>query len=339
MRRLPLVLALIAALLAPSPARAQLSTTSVEFVFGPAEVEDRTRSPRPGSVVTGQWAITVRATSSGGLKRVSLRLEAEDIGVTPAGEQPPPETYPLLPGVLEDEVTVVWDTAATAPRNGTYRWIAEAASHIGEIKTALLGRLQVNNPPQPPADVAVRLDGATPVVTWGAAREPDVIGWRVWRAPAGVEVHEPLGTVEAREFRDQAAPPGPQTYEVNAVRRSPVTPRGVPSQLSTRTDPVVVPGVVAPPPSPPPAPSPSPAIEGRPQSAGGFDPLLPYGTPGPAPVTATPTPPPGSPPPAAAPAGPRTEAVDQLRFAGAGALLLAVALLAWRLRRKLLTGR
>jgi hypothetical protein len=333
------VLALVAALVAPAPARAQFSTTTVEFVFGPAEVEDRTRSPRPGSVVTGQWAITVRATSSGGLKRVSLRLEAEDVGVTPAGEQPAPETYPLLPGVLEDEVTVLWDSAATAPRNGTYRWIAEAASHIGEIKTALLGRLQVNNPPQPPGDVAVRLDGATPVVTWGAAAEPDVIGWRVWRAPAGLEVHEPLATVETREFRDQGAPPGPQTYEVNAVRRSPVTPLGVPSQLSARTDPVVVPGVVTPPPSPPPRPSPAPSVQGRPQSPGAFDPLLPYGTPSAAPVTASPSPPPGSPPPAAAPARPGIDASDRLRYAGAGALLLAVALLAWRLRRRLLTDR
>ncbi|MGH2687567.1 MAG: hypothetical protein ACRDKW_01990, partial [Actinomycetota bacterium] len=144
MRRLPLVLALVVAVAVPvagvrAPARAQFSTTTVEFVLGPAEVEDRSLSPRPGSVVTGRWAITVRATSSGGLKRVSLRLESEDVGVEPVGEPPPPTTYPLLNGVLEDEVTVTWDTAATAPRNGTYRWIAEAASHIGEIKTALLG--------------------------------------------------------------------------------------------------------------------------------------------------------------------------------------------------------
>jgi hypothetical protein len=348
MRRLPSVSALAGALVAAlalpvapplaTPARA-LSTTTVEFVMGPAGVEDRTLSPQPGSVVTGRWAITVRATSSGGLKRVSLRLQSEDIGVEPAGEQPPPKTYALLSGVLQDEFTVTWDTVATAPRNGTYLWIAEAASHFGEIKTALLGRLLVNNPPQPPGDVAVRLDGTTPVVTWGPAAEPDVIGWRVWRAPAGMEVHEPLATVQTREFRDEGAPPGPQTYEVNAVRRSPVTPHGVPSQLSARTGPVVVPGVVAPPPSPPAPSPPAPSVQGRPQSAGSFDPLLPFATPSAAPATATPSVPPASARPAAAPPRPATDARDRLRLTGAGVLLLAVSLLAWRLRRRLLTGR
>jgi hypothetical protein len=340
MRRLPLTAVALALLVPAAPARAQLAVTTVEFVFGPGgAVEDRTLSPPPGSVVSGRWQIRVRAVSSGTLERISLRLEAEDVGLQPAGAQPAPKSFPLLSGVKENELVIDWDTATTAARNGSYRWVAEASSHLGEIKTAVLSGLKVNNPPEPPGQVEVQLDGATPVVTWGVAAEPDVVGWRVWRAPEGIEYHEPVGTVETREFRDQGAPPGPQTYEVNAVRRSPVTPRGIPSQLSARTAAVVVPGVVVAPPTPAALPSPLPAVQGGPQSSGTFNPELPYATPAPAPEAPPPATEPAAEPQAVPAAAPAVQAADRLRFVGAGVLLLTVALLAWRLRHKLVTGR
>jgi hypothetical protein len=343
MRRLAAAVAAVTLGLTLAPAaRAQLASTQVEFLFGPAgTLDDRSWSPQPGSVVTGRWQVRVHATSSGSLERLQVRLESEEEGLAPAGQGPPPRLYSLLSGAREDELSFEWDTAAVTPLNGRYRWVAEASSYLGSSSTAVLDGLKVNNPPEPPGPVSVRLDGSTPVVSWAAATEQDVVGWRIWRAPSGTDSFEPAGTVQSQEFRDEGAPPGAQTYEVNAVRRSPVTAGGIPSQLSARTQAVQVPGAVPPPPA---APAPSlPPVRGKPQSAGTFRPDLPYVTP--------PSSAPASPSPAVSPSAavlpsqvtaarvPHSTTADRLRFWAAGAVLLAAGVGAWRVRRKVLTGR
>ena len=345
MRRLAAVVAMAMVVgLAPA-ARAQLVTTQVEFLSPPQGAADlRAWSPQPGGVVTGRWQIRVRATSSGALERLAVRLESEDEGVTPADQGPAPRVYSLLAPTAQDELSFEWDTATSTPLNGRYRWVAEASSFLGAPTTAVLGDLEVDNPPEPPVSVSVRLDGTTPVVSWGPPAEQDVVRWRVWRAPAGTDSFTPVGMVTGRELRDTAAPPGGQIYAVNAVRRSPATAGGVASQLSAPTAPVQVPGVVA----SPPVPSPLPTVRGVPQPAGSFNPDLPYALPSGA--GASPAPSPGAasigPSPAPVPAShraaarsARSSAPDRVRFWVAGVLLLAAGALAWHFRRKLLSGR
>ena len=341
MRRLAAAVAALIVVLSLAPAAgAQLVSTQVAFVFAPAGApDDRNGSPQPGSVVTGRWQIRVHATSTGSLERLQVRLESEEEGLGPASQGPPPRLYTLLSATREDELSFEWDTAAVTPLNGRYRWVAEASSYLGPASTAVLDGLKVNNAPEPPSAVSVRLDGSVPVVSWGAAAEQDVVGWRVWRAPAGTDSFEPVGMAQGREFRDEGAPAGAQTYGVNAVRRSPVTAGGVASQLSARTEAVQVPGVV-PPASVVPTPS-LPPVRGTPQSAGAFRPDLPYATPSPA----------SSPSPAASPSEavlpsrvtaarvPRPTTADRLRFWAAGVVLLGAGAAAWYVRRKILTGR
>jgi hypothetical protein len=287
--------------------------------------------------VSERWQIRVRAVSSAVLERLAVRLESEDQGVTPSGQGPAPRAYSLLAPQQQDELSFEWDTAATAPLNVRYRWVAEASSYLGTVTTAVLGDLKVSNPPEPPGSVSVRLEGSTPVVSWGPSPEQDVVGWRVWRAPAGTDSFAPVGTTETRELRDTAAPPGDQVYEVNAIRRSPATPGGVASQLSPPTAAVRVPGVV----SPAPVPSPLPTVRGVPQPAGTFSPGLPYATPvapSPSAAPALPRASSGRSAPAAA-REPRPSGADRLRFWGAGLLLLGAGAAVWFLRRRLLGNR
>ncbi|HEY8200632.1 MAG TPA: hypothetical protein VII47_04695 [Actinomycetota bacterium] len=346
MRRLAAVVAAVAVVVGLAPAAsAQLVTTQIAFLSPPEGAADvREWSPQPGSVVTGRWQIRVRATSSGALERLAVRLESEEEGLTPAGQGPQPRVYSLLTPTAQDELSFEWDTVASTPLNGRYRWVAEASSYLGAPTTAVLGDLKVSNPPEPPGSVSVRLEGPTPVVSWGPPAEQDVVGWRVWRAPAGTDSFAPVGTVQVRELRDAGAPPGSQVYAVNAVRRSPATAGGVASQLSAPTAPVQVPGVVA----SPPVPSPLPTVRGIPQPAGTFNPDLPYALPSVAGPSAVPShdaaslpasagPVPASHPAAARP--PRSPAPDRVRFWVAGVLLLGAGALAWRFRRKVLTGR
>jgi hypothetical protein len=341
LRRLAMVLVTGAAVLGLAPAaRSQIVTTTVEFLSAPPGTADaRSWSPQQGTVVSGRWQIRVRATSSGALERLAVRLESEEDGVTPSGQGPGPRSYSLLAPVQRDELSFEWDTAATAPLNGRYRWVAEASSYLGTVTTAVLGDLEVSNPPEPPSAVSVRLDGSTPVVSWGPPREQDVVGWRVWRAPAGTDSFTPVGTVSAQELRDAGAPPGDQVYAVNAVRRSPANAGGVASQLSPPTAPVRVPGVA---PSPP-VPSPVPTVRGQPQPAGIFSPDLPYATPTtPSPSTSSASrASPGSPvrPSGTAARSPRPSDIHRIWFWALGVLLLGAAVPVWRLRNKLLGDR
>jgi hypothetical protein len=340
MRRVGAALAVLVLVLTFAPAAVgQLAVTRVEFLFGPAEggAVDRSWSPPPGTVVDGTWQVRVRATSTGSLSRLVLHVESED-GLPVSGEGPPPREYTLIPATREDELSFAWGTAALTPLNGRYRWVAEAASHLGSIATAVLPDLQVNNPPEPPSSVTARLDGATPVVTWGPAKEGDVTGWRVWRAAADTESVALVGEVASPQYRDEAAPAGAHAYQVNAIRRSPVSPRGIASQLSEKTTDVVVPGVVPTPPAPSPAPKQA-QPRGRPQGVGTFDAQLPYANPAAGPSPPGPTPKPSPSPLAASSTPARFSAGERLRFGATGVLLLGAALLLWRLRGRLLTCR
>src|SRR2546423_3274833 len=119
----------------------------------------------------GRWQSRGGVAASAALERLAVGLESEEHGLTPAGQGPPPRVWSLMTPTAQDELSFEWDTAALTPLNGRYRWVAEASSYLGSVTTAVLGDLNVNNPPEPPGAISVRLEGSTPVVSWGPPAE------------------------------------------------------------------------------------------------------------------------------------------------------------------------
>ena len=200
-------------------------------------------TPPSGTKLTGAWSIVVDASAPLGLQTFSVALVPNDPGVPGLGSGARvTRSYPaaLQPDTkYSDTISMGWDTTALTPYNGHYTVTATAVAWgLGQPAVASLGNLLVNNPPVAPAGAGVGLSGTTPVVSWNANPEPDITGYQILRsAGSGFSL---VGTTTKTSFADSKAPQGgPLTYEVIAVRNSPVDPAGVLSAPSTPTGQVV----------------------------------------------------------------------------------------------------
>lgn len=225
-------------LILPLGARAGLDL-NVQFLHG-VDASDHSLTPRPGSELTGNWNVAVRATSLSSLKNVSLAIQPDlSANIVPAlgTEAFKNESVPL--GTQVKELTLPWDTASLTPYNGIYQIIATADSLL-ERETATIGSLKVNNPPAVPKQVDARLADGLPLVTWAPNTEPDIVGYAVFRYEAASLAFQT--SVTGPVFKDDDAPAGvPLRYEVAAVRKSPVNPKGIASQKSLRTPTIALP--------------------------------------------------------------------------------------------------
>jgi len=211
-------------------------------------------TPPSGSTLTGSWNIRVDALSLSSLKSFSVSIAPAD----PSVPALPPSattsrTYPLVVlgnGKIGDTIEMPWDTGSMR-YNGTYQISATAVSMLNSTAHALIGDLLVNNPPARPPGASATLDGTVPVLNWTANSEPDLTGYRILRSTNG-GAYAPVGTSPGNSFRDTKAPQGkPLTYEIVALRKSPVDANGITSAASLPTGaivaaPPVTPTVAAP---------------------------------------------------------------------------------------------
>jgi hypothetical protein len=252
-------------------------------------------------------------------------------------------------GKTTDTIKMTWDTTSLTRYNGQYGISATATSLLGSRATFSIPNLLVNNPPAQPGGVSANLEGTVPVVTWPANPEPDLVGYRVLRSTAGGS-YSSVGTVSSASFRDQSAPQGQAlTYEVVAVRASPVDAAGIASSPSNPSAPVTPSTVVVQPltlgPHAPPVAAPikpAPRAPGR-AEAGAFPEntfaaTLPFKQP--IPQATVPTFSPLDPKALGAlPQGYSTTSWSQkLRYLGTAALLVVISLVIIRFARKLRTG-
>lgn len=225
-------------LILPLSARAGLDL-DVQFLHG-VDASDHSLTPRPGSELTGNWNIAVRATSISSLKSVSLAIQPDLTAniIPPLGAGAvKSESVPL--GTQTKDLTLQWHTASLTPYNGVYQIVASADSLV-ERETATIASLKVNNPPAVPKQVDARMESGLPLITWAPNTEPDIIGYTVFRYQGASLAFQT--SVTGPLFKDDEAPAGvPLRYEVAALRKSPLDPQGIASSRSLRTPTISLP--------------------------------------------------------------------------------------------------
>ncbi|MCA1839000.1 MAG: hypothetical protein ABR507_07735 [Actinomycetota bacterium] len=320
--------------------------TSIQFRFG----TDSTKlTPPSGTELSGQdpWNVFVTASAPTALRSFSLRLITDDSAIPALGPGSKIDKfYPVVP-TTSDSITMPWSPAVLTPYNGNYRLEAEVTSMLGDVSKVTVDNLFVNSAPNAPAGVRLTLDGTSPVVSWTANSEPDIVGYDVYRSLAGASPTN-LTRVSEVALKDTSAPKGVDlTYQVAAVRKSPIGDGTITSAKTASANSVSIPlpAVVTtavhdqlpPPPTSKQLPkgpkmlapgTPTIKDDGR-YFGTGFDETLPYGaaaakrsggrtvgliTSGPWEAMAAPAP------------SPTSSRTDKARFAAIGALLLVCAL-------------
>lgn len=248
-----------------------VAITILQPAPGVPDAQARQCTPNAGSTLTGSWTINIQAASVDSLSSFSVAIVPASAGIPALGPGASvSRTYQPLGnllgggnGSLSDTIQLPWNTAGLTPYNGTYKITATATSLLGDQANASVGGLIVNNPPTPPTGLAAALAGSTPVVAWAGNPEPDITGYQVLRSSGGA--YSAVGTTADHSFEDTSAPQGASlTYEVVAIRSSPVTKAGIPSGPSAPSNPVtpgaaaVAPVNLPPPPSLQPPPKPKP---------------------------------------------------------------------------------
>lgn len=213
-------------------------------------------TPAPGATISGNWDVHFDASSLGSLTSFSVAIFPEQGGIPSLG---PAATVArvyhssLVSPQPQDTIQETWDTTSLTPYNGQYGISATATSLLGQQVTARVDKVVVNNPPATPRGVSVALSGGVPVLTWSANTEPDLTNYQVLRSDGGP--YSLVGTPTTTQFDDSAVPAGTAvSYEVVAIRRSPVSAAGIASSPSAPTPAVTpakptAPATVAPAPS------------------------------------------------------------------------------------------
>lgn len=309
-------------------------------------------TPPDGATLTGGWNVVIDAAAPLGLQSFSVAIVPADASTpSPAQGAAVTRTYPpalSATTVYKDTIAMAWDTRSLTPYNGVYVVKAAAQAYGGQPAVASVSDLKVNNPPVAPSGVAAAMNGTVPVVTWHANPEPDITGYQVLRAGT-TGGFAPVATVATTSFQDTKAPQGSSlSYEVVAVRRSPISADGISSPASYPTGAIVA----ALPPSPlPPLPTSKPATtkgkgttgvttaQGGPAPQGTFSPTLPFNEALPS-STVTSPPDPGETTQTLT-AGPDfggTSSAQKLRFLATGAFLFVLAFVIIRYARKVGRG-
>lgn len=193
-------------------------------------------TPVAGSTLSGSWNVRFDAASISSLRSFAVSVATTDTAIPalPANATVAHTYGTLLSGnpKLVDTIQIPWDTSSLTRYNGTYQISATAVSMLGAAAHALVDDLVVNNPPAKPAAPGSTVDGVVPVLFWTPNPEPDLVGYRILRSVAGAQYAQ-VGTSPTPGFRDTSAPQNKQlTYEIVAVRRSPLDPAGIASDAS-----------------------------------------------------------------------------------------------------------
>lgn len=185
----------------------------------------------------------------------------------------------------EATLQINWDTRTVTPYNGLYRVGASAESHLGGTKNISLEGYIVDNLPAQIQNVEARLKDGAPSLSWGPNKEPDLIGYQVFRA-TGSSAYKKIASLAATSFTDKEVPKDVELkYYVVASRRSLASNDGSivspPSLVRSFTIPSPASGqqpVISAPQEAPPAPVVPKLVAppGQKIAHEGFDEMLPY---------------------------------------------------------------
>lgn len=293
MKRLLVVTAVALVLLALqplSPASA-VDSVNVQFIYASAGTQSQQEiqkwTPRPDSVIRGEWRVVVDASTNSSLQSFKVEIVPETSGIPALGPQALTSRSFDLGQTSSHRLTLPWDTTTLTPRNASYRIVARATSHVGTSAQSQVVGVIVDNPPAVPTGADAELVGGAPRITWDPNPEADLLHYHVLRS-AGTLGFSKIVTLTSTSFSDTGAPKGVSLrYEVIAVRRSLVSKSGIASSASQPTERLVIPRPVTEEDGPPPAAQIAPpqpgevrAVEGR-EVVGarrdvGFEPTLPY---------------------------------------------------------------
>lgn len=126
----------------------------------------------------------------------------------------------------EATLEIKWDTRTMTPYNGLYRIRATAESHLGGVKNISLDGYIVDNLPAQIQNVEAELKDGAPSLSWEPNKEPDLIGYQVFRA-TGSSAYKKIASASTTTFIDKEAPKDIELkYYVVAARRSVVSEDG-----------------------------------------------------------------------------------------------------------------
>jgi hypothetical protein len=309
-------------------------------------------TPAPGATISGNWDVHFDASSVSSLANFSVAIFPMQDGIPPlASAATVARVYQssLLSPQPQDTIAETWDTTSLTPYNGQYGISATATSVLGQQATTTVGKVLVNNPPATPTGVTVALSAADPVVTWSANTEPDLTNYQVLRSEGGP--YSLVGTPTATRFDDSAVPTGTAvSYEVVAIRRSPVSASGIasaPSAPTAAVTPVAKPTAPATVASAPSSASKAPRVASAPAlgsagvntSSSAFSATLPFGQQAPTATAADPSYPAlGSQSLAGQQATTVTTASQKLRYVATALFLMVVAFLIIKYASRLIRG-
>ncbi len=206
---------------------------------GASESETRQWTPRPASIVSGSYNITVDATASSSLKEFRVSLVPDEQQIPPlAGSATVARTYSINTKSA-DTIQVPWDSNSLTPHNGYYKISSFALSHGTNSESNTIPGLKVNNPPLTPSGVRALLEEETATITWRANPEVDLTGYRVYRSVDDSSFKQ-IGVASGTRYTDNDVPKGVSLrYQLVAVRRSVVTPEGATSPPTKPTSPII----------------------------------------------------------------------------------------------------
>jgi len=279
----------LALLAAPAGAGMDVTVAPRHAADGASDAEARLWTPRPSSIVTANWNVTVDGQASSSLKEFRVSVVSDEQQIPPlAGTASVVKTYSLNTKTA-DTIQIPWDSTVLTPYNGNYRIVSFASSHATNSETNTILGLKVNNPPATPSGVRAVIEEDDSVITWKANPEPDITGYVVYRS-ADDAAFKQIGLAGSTRYKDADISKGVSLrYQVAAVRRSVVSPGGVTSPATKPTPPIAKldPGGGAQPGEiqaqvPETLPELPPTIIKAPQRDLGFAPGLPFGQPIPA---------------------------------------------------------
>lgn len=223
-----------------APASAAIDTT-LNFRFADPGSSDAT--PRSGQQISGAWTVVVEAAAQSSLRSLSVALLAdpnEKPVPAPSGTSSNSETYPAGDR-HSSSISLSWDTTTMTPYNGVYRLVAHADSQLGEEVSTTVEKIYVVNVASTPTGLAAALNGASVALNWVDNPEGDILQYEVRRSTDGKRYSE-IGQSLSSAYTDAKPPKGvPLTYEVLAVRYSPLDPAGVASAPSKKTSAITIP--------------------------------------------------------------------------------------------------
>ncbi|HLF69717.1 MAG TPA: hypothetical protein VI541_02040 [Actinomycetota bacterium] len=223
-----------------SPAQAAIDTT-INFRFADPGSTDGT--PRAGQQISGAWTVVVEAAAQSSLRSLSVALFAdpnEKPVPAPSGTSSESETYPAGDR-NSSSISLFWDTAAMTRYNGVYRLVAHADSQLGEEVSTTVEKIYVVNAASAPTGLNAALNSTSVALNWVDNPEGDILQYEVRRSTDGKRYSE-IGQSLSSSYTDPKPPKGvPLTYEVVAVRYSPLDPAGVASAPSQKTSAITIP--------------------------------------------------------------------------------------------------